>query len=168
MKRILSLGTSLLIGTTLFMTQVNMSSCKKDTTTVVHDTTTVLYIAPPTITSLLIEKQWEFDSAYVNYTGPGTGTLTYARGASNNPVNLDSYWDEFWPDGSCYVFNEGGNNTYAEQPWGLSPTDSTLIIYPPITGRAYISYTRLLKIDSTHINYYDSTGGNRYVLILKP
>jgi hypothetical protein len=175
MKKLLTFSASCVIALILFTAQVSMSSCTKDTVTtdtvtkIVNDTTKILQTIAPTETSLLVEKQWEFDSVYSNYTGPGTGTLVYVRGASNNSIDFDTFWDEFWPDGTVEVFNENGSGEFADFTWGFSPTDTTLIIYPPFPpSRPNYSYTRLLSIDSTHINYYDSTGVARYWLIPKP
>jgi hypothetical protein len=68
--------------TLLFISVVFLSSsCTK--------TNAVIKTRTPSLMELLIGKQWIYDSAYTNYTGPNTGTVVYARRSSNNTYMRD-------------------------------------------------------------------------------
>jgi len=130
--------------------------CKKDTPV----TTTV---TPPSVMSLITGKQWQTDTLYYNYTGPGTGTLEYARGGSSNILNYDSDLANFWPDGTENVLDGSGN--YAQWTWSMNSDSTiiTLVLPGPTTIHATVE-----KLDATHFNYYDATNQALEVLVYKP
>jgi hypothetical protein len=140
---------------------ISLVSCKKDTVTV----TNTVFVTDNSTMGLLTQKQWIEDSAYNNYTGPGTGTLIYARGAVGNAQNLDALRSIFWPDGSAEFFDLSGH--YNADSWTITAgTDSTAIIIvqqsnPTIHGK-------IVKLDATHLNIMDSTNSTLNVEIYHP
>jgi hypothetical protein len=110
---------------------------------------------------LLTGKQWQIDTLYYSYTGPGTGTLQYARGGSSNLTNGDDDRLIFWRDGASDAF--AGGNFYAWS-WSMYSNDSTALIL--VTGGTV--HTKILKLDATHLTYYDSTNQALDVLGYKP
>jgi hypothetical protein len=119
-------------------------------------------VATPSVMSLLTGKQWKLDSAYSGYTTPGSGTLIYARGGSNNSINVDNLREVFWSDGQYDVFDNAGN--YGSSKWSFTSIDSNLIR----TIGGYTDYARVLKLDATHLNLYDSTNSVLDIATLKP
>jgi hypothetical protein len=148
----------------LLLANFHLSSCTKtatntitvrDTTiTTVNDTTVVkdtVTTAPSTL-SLLTGKQWETDSVYINYTGPGTGILVYARGASGNLENLDNYFATWTIDGFLW---QQQNTTHYSSTWSFTNSDSTTFkIVSPVYG---IDYNRIIKLGASNLTLYDST-----------
>ena len=122
-------------GALLFILIVIISclpSCTKDTVTTVTKTDTVTITVTDTLRTvfndnstlgLLTRKQWIIDSAISNYSGPGTGTLLYARGAANNTFNYDLVRSIFWVGGNEDFFNTTG--AYYSYSWQLTNSDST-------------------------------------------
>jgi hypothetical protein len=159
----------------LLLANFHLSSCTKtatntvtvrDTTFItVNDTTVVkdtVTTAPSTL-SLLTGKQWEIDSVYINSTGPGTGTLVYARGAAGNLENLDDYFATFTIDG--YIWQQE-NSTFYSSTWSFIYSDSTTYkIVSPVYG---IDYGRIIKLDAKHLTIYDSIAKALDVDILTP
>jgi hypothetical protein len=148
-----------------FLVVLITSSCKKDTTTVFVPTTDTLYLSTTdnSVLGLLTQKQWEADTTYTGYTGPGTGTLAYVRGGSSNILSLDNEISVFWPDGSASFFDNSGN--YSADSWTLSGSDSTAMIIlqqgnPAIHGK-------ILKLDATHFTLFDSTNSALDIEIYK-
>jgi hypothetical protein len=133
--------------------------CKKDTVTV----TNTVDVSDNSTMGLLTQKQWEVDTLYYNFTGPGTGTLEYARGAASNLINEDNVRDIYWRDGTADYFDNSGNY----QPnitWSFTNSDSTALIINssiPLHGK-------ILRLDATHYNFFDSTSHAEDVQVYKP
>jgi hypothetical protein len=144
-----------------------VTSCNKETTTVTithNDTTTDTLITTDTsVLGLLTQKQWELDTLYYNYTGPGTGTLEYARGGSSNLINEDNLRDIYWPDGSTDYFDNSG--TYSTGTWTIVDVDSTVL---HITTPGGPIHAKILKLDKTHYTSFDSTNHALNIQIYKP
>jgi hypothetical protein len=171
MKKSTPLLTVVALCMFLALANVHLTSCTKtdtvtDTTVLtIHDTTIVKdTVRPgPSTLSLLTGKQWEVDSVFDNYTGPGTGTLVYVRGGSGNLINLDSYFTTFTIDGDLWQV-EGG--TYFLSKWNFVNTDSALYkVVSPVYGT---DYGRILNLSADTLNVYDSTAHARDVEILAP
>jgi hypothetical protein len=142
---------SLFVIAAFVLIVISSSSCKKETVTktvVVNDTVNIT----PSIMSLFTQKQWQNDTLYYNYTGVGTGTLEYARGGSSNILNEDDSRVEFWIDGNADAFDGAGN--YVSWSWSFNSNDSTNLILITTGG---VTHTKILKLDATHLTYYDST-----------
>ena len=135
-------------------------SCKKDVTTNVA--------LPTSKMGLLTAKQWIFDTVYMNYTGPGTGKLIYARGANNNTVNYDQARFVYWPDGIEDDFNFISTMTWTPITWSFSNADSTTLYYPSIAPLTVPVYERILLLNNTHVTFYDSTNSRLDIAIYKP
>jgi hypothetical protein len=165
---------SIIIVSFLFV--VSSSSCSKDTTATVVKYDTVSVTNTDTLKTiftdtsrlgLLTGKQWIFDSAFDNYTGAGTGSLVYARGANNNIIDLDTARFIFWADGKEDNFTSGG--TYLSLTWSFVNGDSSRIFTP--ASPPYIpanDYATIVKLDATHFTLYDSTFTSLDVFIYKP
>jgi hypothetical protein len=173
MKKIIALSTVPAIFALLAITNLNLSSCTKsnpvtirDTTFVtVHDTTIVkdTITKAPSILSMFTGKQWELDSVYTNYTGPGTGTLVYARGSSSNISNFDNYYATWTIDGYLWQVENG---TYYSSTWGFINSDSTT--YKVVSTVYGTDYGRITKLDASHLTVYDSIANALDVEILTP
>ena len=134
-KKVLSLLT------TCFLAILVFSSCKKSKTT-----------TPPSVMSLFTGKQWIPDTIYINYTGPGTGTIVYIRGSNSNVQNYhDADRGIFWADGSEDAFDATG---YTQWTWSFENTDST-----SFTGNngSVTNHVRIVNLDATHLTLQDST-----------
>jgi hypothetical protein len=129
---------------------ITVISCKKD-----------IPATPPSAMSLIIGKQWQTDTLYYNYTGPGTGTLEYARGGSSNILNYDDDIAAFWPDGNEDILDNG---SYEVWTWSLN-TDGTVITIVTTGGTVIAT---IEKLDATHFNYYDATNHTLEVLVYVP
>ena len=138
---------------------VCVTSCKKSSPASVA--------VKPSTMSLITAKQWQFDTLYSSYSGPGTGTLQYARGGNANTVDLDDNRSIFWPDGTEDAFGYYNTN-YAMLTWSFTNSDSTLIYYPANVYFSTPVYQRILKLDATHLTLYDSTGTSLDILVYKP
>jgi hypothetical protein len=145
-----------------FIVTIICLSCKKETTTVTVTTIDTVTVSDTSIMGLLTGKQWKLDTAYSGYTTPGSGTLIYARGGSSNSINLDDLREIFWRDGQYDVFDNAGN--YISSTWSFTGIDSSLIQ----TIGSYTDYARVLKLDATHLNLYDSTNSTLDIATLKP
>jgi len=163
MKKTAALLTVPALCALLILSNLNLSSCTKSNPVTVHDTTvvtvrdttivkdTITKTIGPSILSMLTGKQWEFDSAYTNYTGPGTGTLIYARGGSSNLQDLDNYYTTYTSDGYLWQVENG---TYYSSTWSFINSDSTTYkVVSTVYGTAYGRITQLT--DSTY-TVYDS------------
>jgi hypothetical protein len=129
-----------------------------------HALDVLINSSPSVPIQLFAEKQWETDSLYYNYTvATSTGTLEYARGASNNIINADNSRAAFWSNGQGDVFDIAGN--YESWSWSVSNTDNTALILVTPGGTVH---AKILKLDATHFNYYDSTNQALDVLSIKP
>ncbi|HEV2354219.1 MAG TPA: hypothetical protein VGR89_08250 [Puia sp.] len=131
-----------------------LTSCTKT----VHDTVQTA----PSIESLLTGTDWEMDSTYNNYTGPGTGTLAYVRGGSGNTMNMDGYYYTWTKNGFIWRVQNG---TYYQWRWNFKDGDSSLLVTQTPWGT---NYSRILTISSTRFTEYDSTGGFYDVMIPRP
>jgi hypothetical protein len=142
MKTIITFLTVLLLAIT------TITSCTKDNTSV--DTSVMGY---------LTQKQWQLDTLYNNYTGPGTGTIVFVRGGSSNTVNLTNVRDIYWPDGTTEYFDNSG--TYSAGTWSITNADSTNLT-------AGSSHGKILKLDATHFNFFDSANNALNIQVYKP
>jgi hypothetical protein len=106
----------------------------------------------PTLT-LLTEKQWYFDSVYSNYTTPGTGQVTYARGSGSNIQNLDTAHFIYHANGLEDLYKLG----HYQLSWLFTGADSTVLYNPPSAYNTVPIYQRILKLDTAHMSLYDST-----------
>jgi hypothetical protein len=175
MKKHIQLLTLPAVFFFLLFANVNLSSCTKtDTNTItvrdttvltLHDTTVVkdtVTPAPSTL-SLLTGKKWEIDSVYINYTGPGTGTLAYARGSSTNLENLDNYYATWTSDGYLWQLE---NSTYYSSTWSFINSDSTT--YKIVSTVYGTDYGRILKLGAGNLTVYDSIAKALDVDIVTP
>jgi len=165
---------TLLSGSILFASIVIISclpSCTKETiktvvekdTVTIHDTLRTVFNDTSTL-GLLTRKQWILDTVYNNYTGPGTGTLVYARGKSNNTYNFDLVRTIYWLGGNEDGFNSAG--VYYPRTWHFQGTDSTTYTtYSPSTGEYTI---KILRLDATHLTVHDVTNNALDIQIYKP
>lgn len=154
-KFVLFTGVSLL----LFCSSANLISCTKtntktvtvvDTTILtVHDT--VVRAQPPSIMSFLTGKQWQYDTVLLNYTGAGTGSVEYIRGASGNPANFDNFFSTFTVQGDLW-FNQNAN--YYLSQWSFLNNDSVTI--KMVSSTFGTSYFQVLKLNATSLTLYDS------------
>ncbi|HMG82239.1 MAG TPA: hypothetical protein VK559_04320 [Ferruginibacter sp.] len=103
--------------------------------------------------SLLTRKEWIIDSVYQNCKGPGTGTLAYVRGGTENVVDLDKVRSIFWDNGQFDTFDASGN--YHSYTWNITNKDSTNLTI--ISESNYTISGKILKLDATHFVFYDST-----------
>jgi hypothetical protein len=170
MKAIKPLITIFVISTLPLLIDLNLSSCTKtDTRTVTVQDTTYLTArdttvvndtlrsadtvgSAPSILSLLTGKQWEFDSVYVNSTGPGTGTLAYVRGGSSNAVDLDNEFYTWTSNGDFWFYQ---NSTYYLSQWSFWNGDSSN--YKIVSTVLPTDYGRIIKLSATGLTIYDST-----------
>jgi hypothetical protein len=163
MKKIVTIATVPAIFVLLVAANLNLTSCTKsnpvtirDTTyTTVYDTTIVkdTITTGPSILSMLTGKQWEFDTAYVNYTGPGTGSLVYVRGATNNTEDLDGVYSSYTSDGFYWALQ---GTFYSSGQWHFTNSDSsTYVVNTPTFGADYV---RIIKLTDSICWLYDSTG----------
>ena len=169
MKKIVTIATVQAIFVLLVAANLNLTSCTKSNPVTIRDTTyTTVYdttivkdttiikdtITPgPSILSMFTDKQWEFDSAYTNYTGPGTGTLVYARGATNNVEDLDDIHATFTADGFYWALQ---GTSYSSGQWNFTNNDSsTYVVNTPTFGADYL---RIIKLTDSTFAAYDSTG----------
>ncbi len=133
--------------------------CKKETSL------STVTNSKPSVMSLLTAKQWIFDSMYINYTRPGTGTLGFSRAGNITIMNVTNYRYVYWPDLNVDMFTPTG---YLQQPWAFTNTDSTVLYYVPTSFRSYSVYQRILKLDDLHLTVYDSTSSQLDIFIYKP
>jgi len=149
-----------------------LPSCTKETITTILKTDTLTIKITDTLRTVFNDtskmglvtcKQWIEDTAIGNYSGPGTGTLLYARGSQNNINNYDLvravYWsvgneDFFSTDGSHYSYN-----------WIFANSDSTSLLVSSGNNIAYKA--KILKLDATHLVVFDSTYNTLDISILK-
>jgi len=156
---------SILLAFASFIALSSLPSCSKDTVTVIKNDT--LLIKDNSTLTLFTEKQWIFDTVYFNYTGAGTGNLVYARGGNSNTVNLDNARGVFWKDGTEDDFTYNG--VYLPLHWSFVNGDSSEIYSPPYpTYLPNGDYARILKLDATHLTFYDSTNSALDIFIYKP
>jgi hypothetical protein len=154
----------------LFFADFNLSSCTKTktNTVTVYDTTVVVVkdtitVAPkPSVLSLLTGTYWETDSALGNYTGPGTGVLVYARGASNNTLNVSNYYYTWATNGIEWAVENG---TYYQFQWSIVNGDSSLL---KMSTSSFTDYARILSASSTKVIIYDSSSSYLNTLIPVP
>ena len=165
----------------LIVTISCLPSCTKDTTTTIIKTDTVTIRKTDTVNiritdtlrtvftdsstmGLLTRKQWIIDSAISNYSGPGTGTLLYARGSNNNIYNYDLVRSIFWIGGNEDGFNSiGAHYSYS---WKLTNSDSTALLIS--SGGSPVYHAKILKLDATHLTFFDSTDNVLDINIYKP
>jgi hypothetical protein len=113
---------------------------------------------------LLANKQWILDSVYNNYTGPGTGTLIYARGSNSNSINYDKVRSVYWRGGGADAYNSAG--TYFSYNWKLTNSDSTSLLIS--NGNTPLYYARILNLTASRLTVYDSTSSALDIQIYKP
>jgi hypothetical protein len=140
-----------LVFLTLMLTLVNLISCTKTNTKTVTVYDTVTVEAPPSTLSLLTGKQWELDSVYSNYTGPGTGTLIYARGAAGNAEDLDNYYATYTIDGQ---FWQDVNGSFTLSNWSFTNNDSATIKI--VSTSSPTDYYKVIGLSSTKYIIYDT------------
>jgi len=150
-----------------FIVAVTCASCTKDTTTIrvttIDTLTDTLNVSDNSQMGLLTQKQWVVDTLYYNFTGPGTGTLEYARGASHNLINEDNIRNAYWRDGTADYFDNSGNF----QPnitWSFRSNDSTALLI----NSTILLHGKILRLDATHYNLFDSTSHVEDVEVYKP
>jgi hypothetical protein len=146
----------------LILSNLNLSSCTKSNPVTVRDTTyitvndtTILkdtITTGPSILSMLTGKQWEIDTVYWNYTGPGTGSLEYARGGTGNAEDLDDYYSTFTVDGYFWALE---NSTYLSGQWNFTNNDSSTYVVN-LSGIG-ADYGRIIKLTDSTFTVYDST-----------
>jgi hypothetical protein len=142
-------------------------SCKKDTVTktiTVTDTVTntdtvrtriidtVQLCAGNSTLALFTHKQWIPDTIYINYTGPGTGSIVYIRGSNSNIQNYhDGDRGIFWVNGYEDAFDANG---YTQWTWSFNGTDTT-----SFTGNDGFTtnHVKILKLTPTRLTVQDST-----------
>ena len=162
MKNLRSFLAVILVSGTALLIAANLSSCTKSNTKTVTDydtvtikdtvNDTVKVATAPSILSMLTGKQWEFDSVYDNYTGPGTGTVVYARGGASNAVNLDNYFGTFTIEGQYWQV--ANTTTYAISTWNFTSSDSNLL---KIVSTTYgTDYFRIISLSANRFAVYDS------------
>ena len=153
MKTLFPLATIVVI---LFLSQLTISSCSKTKTV-----TVTKILTDSSVLGFLTEKQWISDSVYINYTGPNSGTLVYARGSNNNLQDYNTVRVLFWKDGAQDFF---WNGTYNQYQWSFTGSDSSniLILHPAP------DYARILKLNANYLTIYDSTFSGLAVYIYKP
>lgn len=135
-----------------------------DTDTItIHDTLRTVFNDTSKL-GLLTRKQWIIDTVYNNYTGPGTGTLVYARGGANNTYNFDLVRTIYWTGGNIDGYNSIG--AYYPYTWHFNGTDSTSYL---INSTSFPTvHAKILKLDATHFNVYDSASNTLDIQIFKP
>jgi hypothetical protein len=165
MKKIFTIATVPAIFALLVVANLNLISCTKtdtntvtvrDTTyTTVYDTTIIkdTITTGPSILSMLTGKQWEFDTAYLNYTGPGTGSLVYVRGATNNVEDLDDVYTSYTADGFYWALQ---GTFYSSGQWHFTNNDSSTYVVNTATFGS--DYVRIIKLTDSICWFYDSTG----------
>ena len=159
----------IVLSGTFLIALVNLSSCTKSNTKTVTDYDTVVVkdtitvTAAPSTMSLLTGKLWEIDSVYTGYTGPGTGTLIYARGSSGNLENLDGYYGTYTSNG---VYWATENSAYLQWQYSFVNSDSTVI--KNVSTTYGTDYGRILKLTSNSFTIYDSTNSALDIEILAP
>jgi hypothetical protein len=149
----------------LILSNLNLSSCTKSSPVTVRDTTytniydttivkdTLTITKGPSIMSMLTGKQWEIDTVYWNYTGPGTGSLEYARGGATNVYDLDNWSSTYTVDG---FFWADQNSTYISGQWNFTNNDSSIFeVNTPGYGADYV---RIISLTDSTFTAYDSTG----------
>lgn len=144
--------------TLLLLSILFQKSCQKTTNMGTSDETNI---------SLFTGKQWLFDSVFINYTGPGTGMLIYARNGKENQIDLNDSRMVYWADGNEDVFDFPGIGEYAKQPWRFVPNDNNLIYYPPTSFRSTKVYQRIINITRSRAVIFDSTSRALDILVLK-
>ncbi len=163
MKKIVTIATVEVIFALLAVANLNLISCTKSNPVTIRDTTyTTVYdttiikdtITPgPSILSMLTGKQWEIDTAYLSYTRPGTGSLIYVRGASNNVEDLDDVFSSYTADGFYWALQ---GTFYSSGQWYFTNNDSsTYVVNTPTFGSDYV---RIIKLTDSICWLYDSTG----------
>ena len=165
MKKIITIATVPAIFALLVVANLNLTSCKKsnpvivyDTTVVtVHDTTivkdTITKTAGPSILAMFTGKQWEIDTVYSNSTGPGTGSLEYARGGTGNALNLDNWYSTYTSDGFFWTLE---NTAYYSGTWNFTNSDSSA--FEVTLSGVGTSHLRLISLTDSTFTAYDSTG----------
>jgi hypothetical protein len=155
------------------VTLSSLPSCTKEKIVTVIDTDTVTIRIVDTLRTvfndtsklgLLTRKQWVIDSAYTGYTGPGTGTLIYARGASNNTYNYDLVRSIFWIGGNEDHFNTIG--AHYSLTWYFNSSDSTSLTATSSQLGTY--QAKILKLDATHLTLHDLTNNVLDIQVYKP
>lgn len=162
MRIIPSISAVGLISSALLLTASYLSSCTKTNTRTVTKTDTVTVTAPPSRLSLLTGKEWELDTVYWSYTGPGTGSVVYIRGGANNSQNLDNFYSTFTANGDWWAVENG---TYFLGKWNFTDSDSTMI--KTVVG-ATTEYDRFLSLTATKYVLYDSAAQVLDVTIVAP
>ena len=160
MKKLLTASVILSI---LFVSQISNSSCSKTNTVTntVTDTVTKYIQYPPTVSGLLLGKQWIVDSLYFNYSASSPGTLVYARGGSGNTQNLDNFIVIFWPD-NTQTFADAGSYVY--YPFSYRSADSTNLLI----NNTKADYARIVKLSTNYLTIYDSTNSQLSYYVYKP
>jgi hypothetical protein len=163
MKNPIALLTVPALYALLVLSNLNLSSCTKSNPVTVRDTTyTTIYdttVVKDTLTtghsilSMLTGKQWEIDTVYWNYTGPGTGSLEYARGGATNVEDLDNWYSTYTVDGFFWALE---NSTYLSGQWNFTNNDSSTFMVN-LSGVG-TSYVRIINLTDTTFTAYDSTG----------
>lgn len=113
--RILQAAIAAILIVCLFITQVTLTSCKKDR--VLYDTVTVIKKDTLTVTDTVVIKdttltaeiltanQWE----YQVFRGVfGGDSIVYYRGGTNNTANYDGDYIEFYTDGTGFSQDANG------------------------------------------------------------
>ncbi len=175
MKRITSAPACIVISTLFFITYANLSSCTKTNTKIVtvqdttiltvRDTTVIKdTVTPdPSILSLITGKQWEYDSVFTNYTGPGTGTLAYVRDGSGNIENLDNFYSTYTAEGNLWFVENG---VYYLSQWNFSSNDSST--FTIVSSTFGTDYCRIVNLSAAKFTIYDSTNKVLDIEIIAP
>lgn len=162
---------TLLLFSTIIIS--SLPSCTKETITTVTKTDTIIIKTTDTLRTvftdcstmgLLTRKQWIIDTAIGNYSGPGTGTLLYARGSYNNVFNYDLVRSVYWVGGNEDTFNSIG--AYYPYTWKLTNADSTALLI--LNGNTVAYRAKILKLDAKHLTIFDSTNNTLDINIYKP
>ena len=155
MKKSLSFGAIILIVFFLFIMQMNISSCSKNTVTTMHDTTTIVDTVKPVVltnTQILSGNTWEVYELYQVLNGD---TSHYLRGVVNTTgSNQDIQRFTFTANGSgSYI---GPDNINYNLAWQFTNSEQTSMQLITTNGGSSITYNwELVSITDSAI--YETT-----------
>jgi hypothetical protein len=163
MKKLFSFSAFVLIGVFLIITQMNLSSCTKNTVTTIHDTTTIVDTVKPvslTSTQILSSHIWEIYELFEVLNGD---TSHYLRGVVNT-TGSDQDIERF-------TFNENGsgnyigpdNNTYS-LTWQFTNSDQSSMQLTTTYAASSVTYNwELVSISDSAI--YQTTPETNGVIV---
>ena len=163
MKKSLSFGAIAMIAVFLFIIQMNLSSCSKNTVTTIHDTTTIVDTVKPVIltnTQILSSYSWEVYELYQVFNGD---TSHYLRGVVNTTgSNQDVQRFTFNADGSgSYI---GPDNSNYSMTWQFTNSDQTSMQLITTNGGSSVTYNwELVSISDSAI--YQTTPETNGVIV---